>query len=79
MAKRLPDRVLRSDFDGVFCRNCGGEIIVEPADHRSQDLPHRKVCRKCGAEYGTTATTLYPSRKKYDLPKPGFQGKSTWM
>jgi hypothetical protein len=48
-----------------ICRNCGGEIIVDGADHRDMRLPHRRVCRKCGVEYGTTPATLYPSRQAY--------------
>ena len=73
MAKRLRESVLlgatrmaAGDAGREFCRNCGGDIVVEPADHRSKELPHRRVCRKCSAEYGTTAATLYPSRRMYE-------------
>jgi DNA-directed RNA polymerase subunit M/transcription elongation factor TFIIS len=76
MAKRLSERALETEThvpkNGVgreFCRNCGGDIILEAADHRSSALPHRRVCRKCSAEYGTTAATLYPVRKKFEWPK----------
>jgi len=80
MAKRLADSVLRretrpdpAEIGRDFCRNCGGEIVVEPTDRRSKELPHRRICRKCSAEYGTTRATLYPRRTKYDLTRPGFQ------
>ena len=80
MAKRLPDTVLAretqpspGEIGREFCRNCGGDIVLDASDRRSKDLPHRRICRKCSAEYGTTAATLYPRRTKYDLTKPGFQ------
>ena len=86
MAKRLPERVLAEEamvppkeLGREICRNCHGEIRVEPVDRRSLDLPHRRICRTCGTEYGTTPATLYPARRKYDLPKPGFQQHDTWL
>ena len=86
MAKRLAERMLLretrvpgAEVGHEFCRNCGGEIIVEPTDHRSKELPHRRVCRKCSAEYGTTSVTLYPGHKKPDLPKPGLRKDSSWL
>ncbi|MBI2963317.1 MAG: hypothetical protein HYY35_06130 [Deltaproteobacteria bacterium] len=61
MAKRLNERELRweapvsaEQLGREICRNCGGGIVVEPVDHRPERWPHRKVCRRCGAEYGTT-------------------------
>jgi hypothetical protein len=61
MAKRLSDGVRAreamvppQEIGRGICRNCGGAIVVDPADVRSPRLPHRRVCRKCGAEYGTT-------------------------
>lgn len=61
MAKRLSESVLRAEtsvsaeqLGREICRNCGGGIVVEPTDHRPGRWPHRKLCRKCGAEYGTT-------------------------
>ena len=86
MAKRLPEKVLKEetyisprDVGREFCRNCSGEIIVDPTDKRSADLPHRRICRTCKAEYGTTPATLYPARKKYDLPAPGFKADDEWL
>ncbi len=37
-----------------LCRICGGGIVVDEEPGRPRDLPRRLVCRKCGAEYGTT-------------------------
>ena len=86
MAKRLREKLLAEEtavapkeVGREICRNCGGEIRVEPVDKRSLDLPHRRICRTCSTEYGTTPATLYPARKKYDLPKPGFKQDSTWL
>ena len=86
MAKRLPERVLGEEtkvppkeIGREVCRNCGGEIWVDPVDKRSLELPHRRICRTCSTEYGTTAASLYPARPKYDLPKPGFQQDSDWL
>ena len=36
------------------CRICGGPIIVETVPGRPASTPSRKLCRRCGAEYGTT-------------------------
>ena len=86
MAKRLPEkeriegtRVSETDVGREVCRNCGGDVAVEAADRRSLELPHRRICRTCKAEYGTTAATLYPARKKYDLPAPGFKAEDEWL
>jgi len=64
MAKRMSESVLTretlvspQEIGRLICRNCGGAIVADPADLRSASLPHRKVCRKCGAEYGTTKPT----------------------
>jgi hypothetical protein len=61
MAKRLSETLLAreglvppQEIGRGICRNCGGAVIVDPSDRRSSRLPHRRVCRKCGAEYGTT-------------------------
>lgn len=61
MAKRLSDRALDSairvnaaECGREICRNCGGAIVVEPELPGRGRLPHRRVCRKCGTEYGTT-------------------------
>ena len=77
MARRLGDGAI---VDGVpeggigrdFCRICGGGIVVDGADHRSTRVPHRRVCRRCGDEYGTTAATLYPDREEYSTVPHGF-------
>ena len=71
MAKRLSASLLGKEplggqLGGEICRNCGGGIIVDAADHRAAGLPHRRVCRKCGVEYGTTRVTLYPGRGEYE-------------
>lgn len=61
MAKRLRESELQkettvppSELGSELCRICGGAIIVDPADNRPPGLPHRRICRVCGAEYGTT-------------------------
>ncbi len=61
MAKRLNERALESATQvgngrtgREICRNCGGGIVIEPPLPTAPRLPHRRVCRKCGAEYGTT-------------------------
>jgi hypothetical protein len=61
MAKRMSESVLRretlvppQEIGRGICRNCDGAIVVDPEDLRSAHLPHRRICRKCGAEYGTT-------------------------
>lgn len=61
MAKRLSERALQgattvsaAECGREICRNCGGAIVVEPALPGLARLPHRRVCRKCGTEYGTT-------------------------
>jgi ribosomal protein L40E len=61
MAKRLSETlrarealVPQREIGRGICRNCGGAIVVDPDDFRSPHLPHRRICRKCGAEYGTT-------------------------
>ncbi len=79
MAKRLSDVVLRREGAATedqlgrqICRNCGGGIVLDGADRREMNVPHRLVCRNCGSEYGTTQATLYPSRSEYSNVKPGF-------
>ena len=77
MARRLGDGAVATAIPngGVgreFCRNCGGGIIVDGADQRAARVPHRRVCRKCGEEYGTTSATLYPDRYEYSNVKRGF-------
>ena len=75
MARRLSASVLAKDplvgqIGREICRNCGGGIIVDAADHRGESVPHRRVCRNCGVEYGTTRATLYPARDEYEsLPE----------
>ncbi len=75
MAKRLSASVLAKEplvgqIGREICRNCGGGIVVDSADHRAANLPHRRVCRNCGVEYGTTRATLYPGRAAYEsLPE----------
>jgi len=61
MARRLSDRELEketrvpeAEVGREICRICGGAIIVDPQNNRPPRLPHRRICRKCGAEYGTT-------------------------
>jgi ribosomal protein S27AE len=84
MAKRLNDDVLRregvvleSQIGRQFCRNCGGGIVLDAADHRDADVPHRRVCRKCGGEYGTTLATLHPRATEYSNVRPGFYSSSS--
>ncbi len=84
MAKRLSDDVLRREgavseaqLGRQFCRNCGGGIILDDADRRDMSVPHRRICRKCGSEYGTTPATLYPSRGEYSDVRPGFYSSSS--
>ena len=77
MARRLADAALVSGIPegGIgreFCRICGGAIVVDGADHRSTQMPHRRVCRRCGDEYGTTSATLYPAREEYSTVRRGF-------
>ncbi|MET0152873.1 MAG: hypothetical protein ABW298_09735 [Candidatus Binatia bacterium] len=79
MAKRLGDDVLRREgaisedqLGRQFCRNCGGGIVLDDTDHRGMKVPHRRICRNCGSEYGTTSATLYPSRSEYSDVRPGF-------
>lgn len=55
-----------------FCRNCGGGIVLDSADRRSNRMPHRRLCRRCGDEYGTTSATLYPGREEYSTVPRGF-------
>jgi hypothetical protein len=75
MAKRLNARILAKEpvvgqIGSEICRNCGGGIVVDAADHRTANVPHRRVCRTCGVEYGTTRATLYPGRAEYEsLPE----------
>jgi hypothetical protein len=75
MAKRLSANVLAKEplvgqIGREICRNCGGGIVVDSADHRGAKVPHRRVCRICGVEYGTTRATLYPDRNEYEsLPE----------
>jgi hypothetical protein len=73
MAKRLRDDAVarlgtqgRTGWD--VCRLCGGAIVVE--DLRRGPAPQRKICRKCGTEYGTTARTdgsLYAAPAEYSV------------
>jgi len=77
MAKRLSASLLGKEplvgqIGREICRNCGGGIIVDGADHRAARLPHRRVCRKCGVEYGTTRVALYPGRAEYETLPEGF-------
>jgi hypothetical protein len=79
MAKRLNDDVLRregaileSQIGRQFCRNCGGGIVLDAVDRRDADVPHRRICRKCGGEYGTTMATPYPRLTEYSNARPGF-------
>jgi hypothetical protein len=72
MAKRLNEAILAREASAVLaelgrelCRNCRGWINLDAADHRPNDDPHRRVCRTCGAEYGTTKASPYPPREKY--------------
>jgi len=75
MAKRLSANALAKEppagqIGREICRNCGGGIVLDSADHRSANVPHRRVCRNCGVEYGTTRATLYPDRAEYEtLPE----------
>lgn len=80
MAKRLSETILgKPTEDGrvgyEVCRNCGGGIIVDAADHRSGNVPHRRVCRKCGVEYGTTRSTLYPPPSEYGMAPSRFYSR----
>ena len=84
MAKRLSDDVLRREgviseaqFGRQFCRNCGGGIILDDEGHRGRNVPHRRVCRKCGSENGTTRATLYPPRSEYGNAPQGFYSGSS--
>jgi len=78
MAKRLNGNVPQRDVappDWIgreICRNCGGAITVDAADHRGTLVPHRRTCRTCGDEYGTTRATLYPPREEYSTVRRGF-------
>jgi ribosomal protein L40E len=61
LAKRLSERELENEtripaeeVGKEICRVCAGGIIVDPANNRPPGLPHRLICRRCGAEYGTT-------------------------
>jgi ribosomal protein S27AE len=79
MARRLNDEVLRREgaiLEGQlgkqFCRNCGGGIVLDGTDERVGDVPHRRVCPRCGSEYGTTLATLHPPLREYSDVKPGF-------
>lgn len=58
MAKRIRDDAVarlgtvgRAGVD--VCRLCGGAIVVETLKRGL--APQRRICRKCGTEYGTTA------------------------
>ena len=82
MAKRLSASVLAkeplvSQIGREICRNCGGGIVVDSADHRGANLPHRRVCRNCGVEYGTTRATLYPDRAEYETLPERFRTAAT--
>jgi hypothetical protein len=68
IASGIPDAIIGREI----CRNCGGGIVLDGADHRSTRVPHRRVCRKCGEEYGTTVATLHPSRGEYSTVRRGF-------
>jgi ribosomal protein S27AE len=79
MARRLSDDVLRREgaiaegqIGRQFCRNCGGGIVLDGSDHRERDVPHRRVCPRCGCEYGTTLATLHPPLEEYSVVRPGF-------
>jgi hypothetical protein len=79
MARRLNDEVLRREgaipegqLGKHFCRNCGGGIVLDGTDERVGDVPHRRVCPRCGSEYGTTPATLHPQLREYSDVKPGF-------
>jgi hypothetical protein len=83
MAKRLNGDVVPRDGAapeiGVgreLCRNCGGAITVDGADHRGAALPHRRTCRTCGDEYGTTPAPLHPSRDEYSNVRRGFYSRN---
>jgi hypothetical protein len=78
MAKRLNASLLGKQppigqIGRDICRNCGGGIAVDASDHRAASVPHRRVCRKCGVEYGTTAATLHPGRAAYESLPERFQ------
>jgi hypothetical protein len=78
MAKRLSANLLAKEPPGGqigrdICRNCGGGIEVDATDRRRATLPHRRICRKCGVEYGTTPATLYPARAEYESLPERFQ------
>ena len=82
MAKRLSASILAKEplvgqIGREICRNCGGGIGVDVADHRAANVPHRRVCRNCGVEYGTTRATLYPGRAEYEsLPERSRPGSA---
>jgi hypothetical protein len=79
MARRLNDEVLRREgaipegqLGKQFCRNCGGGIVLDGTDHREKEVPHRRVCPRCGGEYGTTIAELHPPLREYSDVRPGF-------
>jgi len=79
MARRLNDEVLRREgaipegqIGKQFCRNCGGGIVLDGTDERDADVPRRRVCPRCGGEYGTTLSTLHPPLREYSDVRPGF-------
>jgi hypothetical protein len=83
MARRLSGDALQRDgalpegwVGREICRNCGGAILVDGADHRTANVPHRRTCRTCGDEYGTTRAPLYPPREEYSTVRAGFYSSS---
>jgi hypothetical protein len=77
MARRLADGAIvtgppEGGIGREFCRNCGGGIVIDAADHRSSRVPHRRLCRRCGDEYGTTPGPLHPDREEYSTAPRGF-------
>ena len=79
MARRLNDEVLRREgtipegqIGRQFCRNCGGGIVLDGADGRAGDVPRRRVCPRCGGEYGTTLAALHPPLREYSDVRTDF-------
>ena len=83
MAKRLNGNAAARDLappeswvGRELCRNCGGAIMLDQTDHRDGAVAHRRTCRTCGDEYGTTQAPLHPDREEYSNVRPGFYSRN---